>query len=53
MEIMRTVADQGRALMIPVGDPDEASMLRQHIQVVFSHSVDVTSLYSFATNPTY
>ncbi|CAD6343765.1 unnamed protein product [Miscanthus lutarioriparius] len=31
-EIMRTVAEQGRALMIPVGDPDEASMLRQHIQ---------------------
>ncbi|CAD6259393.1 unnamed protein product [Miscanthus lutarioriparius] len=33
MEIMRTVTEKGRALMIPVGDPDEASMLRQHIQV--------------------
>jgi hypothetical protein len=31
---MRTVAEQGRALMIPVGDPDEANLLRQHIQVV-------------------
>ena len=48
---MRTVAKQGRALMIPVGDPDEASMLRRHIQVVSYHSVDVTSLYSFVTNP--
>jgi hypothetical protein len=25
MEIVRTVVEQGRALMIPVGDPDESS----------------------------
>ena len=33
-EIMRTVLEQGVALMIPEGDPNEASLLRQHIQVL-------------------
>ena len=31
---MRTVAEQGVALMIPEGDPDEARPLRQALQVV-------------------
>ena len=31
---MGTVAEQGVALMTPKGDPDEASLLRQAIQVV-------------------
>jgi len=31
---MRTIAEHGVALMIPEGDPDEASLLRQALQVV-------------------
>jgi hypothetical protein len=33
-EIMRTVAEQGRALMIPPGAPDEANELRAALQVI-------------------
>jgi hypothetical protein len=31
---MRTVAEQGMALMIPEGDPNEVKLLRQAIQVL-------------------
>jgi hypothetical protein len=43
-EIMRTVAEQGVALMVPKGAPDEATQLCHYIQVVFSKFLIMGSL---------
>ena len=44
---MRTVAEQGVALMIPEGDPDEARPLRQALQVVLNLKLLLSSYKDF------
>ena len=46
-EIMRTVAEQGRALMIPPGAPDEANELRAALQVIHHKLFKIVGPYIF------